>query len=655
MAYDMLFSKINIGTCELRNRSAMSAMGNGLADKNGEVSEELARFYEDRAAGGCGLIVTEFCRIDEFTGQCNASQICAENRANVKSFMRLAEKVHRHGGKIFVQLHHGGREAPPALNGGQQPMGPSELMNPINGLVSREMTLDDIQTIISKFVASAVNCQKAGIDGVELHAAHGYLLGSFVSPLTNKRTDAYGGSIEGRAQIVVDIIKGIKAACGPKYPVMVRINGSDFVEAGHPVYECEGTTPEEAAKTAQVLEAAGADAIDVSCSVYVSVMKMIESNYYDEGWRKNLAKTVKAAVNIPVMAVNTIKHPETAEALLEEGVCDITAISRGQLADPEFMNKTKAGREDLIRHCMGCMECNKSVVMDGVFSCAANPVVGRGTMYNDEYLIKNGDGRKVIVIGAGSAGMQSALILAKRGFDVTILEGSDKVGGMANLAAVPPHKTLVAEFVQTQAAEMKEYGVEIKFNTKATADVVKAYNPYAVVVATGGKQIVPNVPGLDLPHVTTMEKVLTKQVVLEGKKVAIIGGGMVGLETADYLVQNNDVNIIEMTNTPGAAMYHNVRSALMAILEENGYTLSLNRALTKIEEGKIICACTDDNMKEVEFEADAVVIAVGRTADMTVRDEMETICDKVVCVGDCVKGGNLRDATRTGLDMAWFL
>ena len=469
MKYKRLFEPERIGGLRIRNRVVMTAMGNGLASWNGEASPELIRFYEDRARGGCGLICTEFTRVDETGGACNPNQLCAANRKHVRSLQRMAECVHRHGAKLFVQLHHGGGEAPPELNGGKQPMGPSACRNKVSGLAVREMAGEEIRDVEEKFVNAAVNCRKAGIDGVELHAAHGYLLSAFLSPYTNHRTGRYGGTPENRRRIVTEIIAGIRGACGP-YPICVRMNADDFVEGG--------ITPESAVETAKILEAAGADALNVSCGVYESAPDMIEPNYYEEGWRKELGRRIRANVSIPVISVNTIKYPQTAERLLEEGCCDFAGVARGQMADPEWVNKAKAGREDLIRKCMGCMECNKSVVLDGCLSCAANPVTGRGTMYGEEFLIRNGNGRTVAVLGGGPAGMQAALVLAKRGFRVVLLEKAEALGGLARLAALPPHKTMVSI--------LRESGVRLLLNHTLTG----VREGEIVMARTGGGEAV---------------------------------------------------------------------------------------------------------------------------------------------------------------------
>lgn len=647
MEYRKLFEPGQIGGLRLRNRVVMTAMGNGLASWNGEASPELIRLYEDRARGGCGLICTEFTRVDEASGACNPNQLCIAGRKHVRSVQRMAECVHRHGGRLFVQLHHGGGEAPPELNGGKQPMGPSRVINKVSGLEVREMTAAEIGEMEEKFVNAAVNCQKAGVDGVELHAAHGYLLSAFLSPYTNHRTDRYGGTAENRCRIVTEIIAGIRRACGA-YPVCVRMNADDFVDGG--------VTLEEAVEHARVLEAAGADALNVSCAVYESAPNMIEPNYYEEGWRKELGRRIKASVSIPVISVNTVKYPQTAERLLEEGVSDFVGVARGQLADPEWVNKTRDGREDLIRKCMGCMQCNRSVVLDGYLSCAANPVTGRGTMYNDEFLIRNGGGRTAAVLGGGPAGMQAAVVLAKRGFRVVLLERSESLGGLARLAALPPRKTMVAELIRTMEAELRELGVEVRLGTAAALETVKALEPCAVVTASGGAAITPRAEGLDRENVHSVEDVLLGRVRLSGKRVAVIGGGMVGLETAHSLCGENQIYVVEMTDTAGASMYRTVRNKLLSILGEHGVELLLNHTLTAVEERGIgLIRAAGGKEERTTLPVDDVVIAAGRRPDLGLYEEMAAAFACVVPVGECTAAGGLLEALRSAHDRAWFL
>lgn len=395
MKYEKLFQPGKIGNLELRNRVVMTAMGALMGDWNGCTTPEQIRFYEDRAKGGCGLIIPEFTSVDADSGHCNPIQLGIYDSRQIKSFQLICEAVHRHGAKIFIQLHHGGREAPPACNGGRQAMAPSVELNSVVGratILPREMTIEDIDNLVEKYVQAAVNSELAGADGVEVHAAHGYLVQQFLSPYTNKRTDEYGGSMENRCRFLVRILTGIRAAVSRDFVVGARINGNDFVEGGNDLAACT--------EIAKYLEPY-VDYFNVSCGVYASAPTMIEPCYSPEGWRKNLAKTIKAAVNVPVIAVNTIKHPETAERFLQEGVSDFVGMSRMQLADPDVVKKAMAGREDLIRKCLGCMNCNKSVVAGKNLHCAINPVTGRATVYGDENLVKTGAGRTVAVVGGG--------------------------------------------------------------------------------------------------------------------------------------------------------------------------------------------------------------------------------------------------------------
>ena len=506
------------------------------------------------------------------------------------------------------------------------------------------MTVEDIDYLVGKHIQAAKNAQAAGADGVEIHAAHGYLVQQFLSPYTNKRTDEYGGSMENRCRFLVRILKGIREACGRDFVVGARINGNDFVEGGNDSPACV-----EIAKYLEPL----VDYFNVSCGVYASAATMIEPCYYAEGWRKDFVKAIKDAVKVPVIAVNTIKHPQTAEKFLAEGVSDFVGMSRMQLADPEVVKKTMAGREDLIRKCLGCMNCNKSVVAGRNLQCAINPVTGRATVYGDENLVKNGDGRTVVVVGGGPGGMESAMLLKKRGYNAVLLEESGVLGGSAILASKAPCKHMVAEFIDTLAAQMKELGVEVHLNTPGTVENIKKFNPYGVVVACGGRQIVPKIPGEDRDNVYYIEDVLLDRVKFEGRKIAVIGGGHVGLEVAHYLCDKNKVTVVEMQDEVGVTIYRTAKYKLISLLEESGVKILTGHAIAGVVDGGVELK----NMKTGDIEneeAEIVVMALGNTPDRSYEAELENAFGKIVFVGDAVKGGTMADATHSAYENCWY-
>lgn len=648
MQYTKLFEKGKIGQLELRNRVVMTAMGTMLGDWNGCSTPEQVRFYEERAKGGCGLIIPEFTSIDADSGHCNRIQLGIWDARHIASFENICDAVHRHGAKIFVQLHHGGREAPPAINGGRQAMAPSVELNNVVGrdtILPREMTVEDIDRLVGLFVQGALNAQAAGADGVEIHGAHGYLLQQFMSPYTNKRTDEYGGSMENRCRFMVRILEGIRAAVEPGFVVGARINGNDFIEGGNDQQAC--------VEIAKYLEPY-VDYFNVSCGVYASASTMIEPCYYSEGWRTDFVKAIKSNVQVPIIAVNTIKHPQTAEKLLEDGVSDFVGMSRMHIADPEVVNKTRAGREDLIRKCLGCMNCNKSVVAGKNLHCALNPVAGREVTFGDDKLICNGNGRNAVIVGGGPAGMQAALLMHKRGFHAILLEKSGVLGGSAILASKAPCKHMAQEFVDTQIAEMQEYGIEVYLNTPATVERIRAFDPYCVIVACGGNQIVPGISGIDSENIYYIEDVLLGKVTFSDKNIAVIGGGHVGLEVAHYLCADNKVTVVEMQKEVGTSIYRTAKYKLLSLLEADGVEILTRHAIAGVQDGKVILKKMDTG-DMVERPADIVVMALGNRPDRAYVDTLCAAFEKTVVIGDATKAGTMADATRAAYEKCFYL
>lgn len=642
--YPLLFEPTKIGNIKLKNRIAMSAMGTGFANHDGTASDRIIRYYEERAKGGAGLIFTEICRIDGETGLGNFNQLGAYEGYQMKSLRSLTEAVHRHDTKIFLQLHHPGRVAQRLLLGGKQAVAPSAIPDKVVAEMPRELTTEECEALVKKFCVGAYIAKAAGFDGIELHAAHGYLINQFMSPYSNKRTDKYGGNFIGRMRFITEIILGIRYQAAPGFPICVKIDGDEFVEGGMGL--------EEWVKIARYLENLGVSCLDVSCGIHETGYTIIEPNCYKEGWKKNLAKTIKENVKIPVIAVNTVKHAGFAEQLLEEGVSDIVSCGRAFLADPNWPVKARCGQENLTRKCIACVHCFAVASTGCPIECTINPQMGRENLYGDDKLARDGAGRKVAVIGGGPAGMQAALVLKKRGFEPVLFESGSKLGGTMNLADQPPHKELMAEFIDTMSEEMRHYGIEVRLNTKATVEEIKKLNPYGVFVACGGKPIVPSVPGIRNSNVYLYKDILDKSVVLKGKNVAVIGGGDTGLEVADYLCADNCVSVIEMRNDVGTDLFRTAKLCMLRRLEEAHVDIVTGKALKEVTDTGIIL---EDSFSGVRTsrDADALVLALGISPDETATKQFEDAFDKVVFAGNSEAGGTIAEAIRHANDKAF--
>lgn len=685
MSYDMLFSPMKIGNVEIKNRIVMAPMCMGFGQYNGCATETMMDYYEERAKGGVGLIFTEITRINDITGASSFGQLGMSHDYQIPALREMADRIHKHNCKIMVELHHPGRQnlglmigTVPICNIGSKLMGnlytkiltqavipqgkklqdkhivprtvaPSKCeRSKMSDSVNRELSVNEIKRIICQFIEGAVRVKKAGCDGVELHAAHGYLIQQFLSPNTNKRTDQYGGSLENRMRFLLEIIDGIRLNCGKDFPIVVRLTVDEmYSEIGQ---NGKGYNLEEGIKMAKILSDKGIDAIDVSSAAYDTFNYWLEPTTFTPGWRKYLASEVRKVVDIPVIAANLIRSPKQAEMQLEEGTQDFISLGRPLIADPHWPNKVKSGNENLIKRCVCCLYCFESM-MKGAYkythgNCSVNPFVGRENVS----LKQNGNGRKVLIIGAGCAGLTAAELLSKRGFDVTVLEKESKQGGQLNLASKPPHKEKINWVCEDLLSNAINSGAKVLFDVKADKNIIASYSPEIVITATGGNAIHPK--SFNGDNVVTVTQILNGSIDISNKKVAVIGSGMTGLETSKLLVsKGNKVTVVEMADKIAPGAWFQQLDDALPVLEKVGTEFLTSHKLLSVSSSGIEL----ENLKEkkaVAIKVDLVVLSLGVRSDNSLYNDIKNSDSyKVYNIGDSNKIGRIANATESAYQL----
>lgn len=641
--FPQLFQPGRIGKLTLKNHVVMPAMGVSLAHTNGEASDDIIRYYEERARGGVGLIITEVTRIDDKYGVATYKQLAVTDPKQIPQLQRLADAVHKYDTKIFVQLHHPGRETTSQLLNGEQIVAPSAIADKTVKEVPRALSTEEVQALVKAFIKGAVIAKTAGIDGVEIHAAHGYLLNQFLSPYSNQRTDRYGGSFHNRLRFLQEIIAGIKYMCGADFPISVRISADEFVTGGLKIAD--------SVKIARTLESYGIDAINVSSGIYESAPTIVEPGSYAQGWKKELAKMIKANVKVPVIAVNNIKTPEIAEQLLTDDVCDYIGVARATLADPDWARKAATGQSNQITTCIGCLLCFGALQAGKHIICAVNPRLGREREFAT--LNHNGAQRTVAVIGGGPGGMTAAKTLAERGFKVTLFEQQKVLGGTLNTADKTPLKDKITLLNQQLINQVEaNQNIELHLNEKATVEKVRALQPAGVFIASGAKPIVPQLPGMAGKNVITAEDYLYGKAPVSGK-VAVIGGSMTGLETAEKLAgEGHEVTIVEMQAKVGAGVNPTILLDLMQRLNKYEPTIMTGKRLVGAgEHGVKVLDMIDHGMSDIV--ADTVILALGVTPDTSISAPFIAAFDQTKIIGDAEASGRVAEAMRDGYTKAY--
>lgn len=621
----------------------MPGMSTNLGGPYGEITDHLIRYYEERAKGGTGLIITEFTTIDYELGRGAMNQLRIDHDRYITGFYRLANAIHKYGAKIFVQLHHAGRQANSLLTDGKQIVAPSPIMCEAVGEEPRELTTTEVKELVQKFIAGAVRAKMAGVDGVEVHGAHGYLINQFLSPKTNIRTDEYGGSFENRMRFLKEIVLGIKEKCGQDFPVIVRLSVDEFDKGGQDV--------ELSKEICRYLESIGVDGIHASAGNYNSMETVIESPLYEEGWRVYLAEEMKKVVNIPVIAVGNIRDPKYVDSIIEEGKADFVAIGRGLIADPEWVRKVEEGREKEIRFCISCLHC---VYSKGHISCSVNARAGRELEF-PEFPPAN-EKHRVVIVGGGPGGIEAARVLTLRGYEVILLEKTDRLGGQLNLVTDPVYKKKMDRYVHYLCHEMERLHVDVRLNTEATADMIKSLQPDAVILVTGGKPYIPEeIEGYDLPNVCNYREVKIQTTQFKNKKVIVLGSGMVCHSTSRRINEaGNEVTYVEVPTKSGSKISPPTRIRLLNKLRNEQIHVVTDHKVVKIVPTGVILE-EKETGKRIELEGDQVVIAMGIEAYNPLEEQLKNEVNNLYTIGDAAGFISLSDAVRGGFEVAYTL
>jgi len=639
--YGALFQPIEISGLQLKNRLVVPPMGSGFAAEDGSVTDRLINYHEARARGGFAMITLEVTAVDGVEGKGSGHQLSIFDDRFIPGFKRLVDRVHAAGAKVGVQLYHPGRVTMPAFIGGRKPVGPSAVPDPIWRQETRELTIEEIHKLVEAFAQGARRAKEAGFDYAELHGAHGYIISQFMSAYANKRTDEYGGGFEGFMRFPLEIVRRARELVGSDFPVFFRISGDELVPMGR--------SAAESVEMAKRLVQEGINLIDVSVGVMESSAVTSAPPDMEEGFNADMAAAFKKALTVPIIAVGRINEPDVAEKIISSGKADLVAIGRQSLTDPEWPNKVAAGRKDDIVKCLSCNEgCIEGLAiwLRPSITCVQNLALGKEAEYASPRAAKK---KKVLIAGGGPAGLEAARTAALWGHQVILYEKDTALGGQVNIAAIPPKKDIYREVTISRAKAIKELGVEIHLGRELTPDMVKQIAPDVLIIATGSKPLIPKISGIERKNVITASEALKGA--KTGEKVVIVGGGLVGCETADYLAQQGkEVTIVEMLRHTARDIGPAARFFLRRRMKEKGIKIMTSTTVEEIADDGVKVKTGEGS--QVLGPVDTVVLATGAESINELEPAVKGMVSEVYVIGDACKPGKILAAVEQAADLA---
>lgn len=640
MAFQKMFEAGYIGKMGLKNRIVLAPMVRNWATEEGAVTDRLISNYVAIAEGGVGMMIVEASYVSHPVGKGFVRELGVWDDKLIPGLKELAQAVHAQDVKIGVQIHHAGRQTYSQVCG-TQPVAPSPVPCPIMqflapGEVPRELTTEEVGKVAGDYAEAARRVKEAGFDFVELHKAHGYLITQFLSPITNQRTDRYGGDFAGRMRFALEVVEKTRAKVGPDFPVTTRLIGSEFLEGGMDLAYTQ--------KVVQELDKAGLDGFHISGEIYASYPqgRMIPPMATPPCPLVEFAAGVKQVTSKPVITVSKIYRPELVEDILVKNQADFVAVGRGFLADPQWPNKVKAGKLDDINFCTTCQACIDRLFAQLDVQCMVNPWCGREKELEAKPAARP---KKVMIVGGGPAGMEAAWVAADRGHRVTLYEKSNQLGGQQLLAAIPPTREDLNVFTRYQMRQLNKTGVSVVTGKEVTPELVGAEKPDSVIITTGSTPLKPLIPGVDGINVVGARDVLSGRAATR-QPVIVAGGGLVGCGVAEYLADKGQkVKIVEMLGNVASDMGLNDMMMLLVRLEKLGVEIFTNKKITKIT---LQGVTVEEDGKTEEIPGETVVLAMGAAPDRKLAKALEGKAVEIYTAGDCVEARKSLEAVYEG-------